>query len=76
MDDDLYVMGESIDREVSAIDGQDPIDRRIVVHEGKDDGIDEGERLIDVLRQDVAGLTIHAPRPAGRTSKEVRGFVH
>lgn len=68
-------MGESIDREVSAINGQDPIDGRIVVYEGKDDCIDEGERLIDVLRQDVAGLTIRAPTRRAHF-KEVRGFVH
>lgn len=41
--DDLYGMGESIDREVSPIDRQDLIDGRIVVHDGEHDGINKGE---------------------------------
>lgn len=68
-------MGESIDREVSAIDGQDPIDARVVVHDGKHDRIDEGERLIDILRQYVAGLTIRTPTRRPHL-KEVSGLVY
>jgi len=67
-------MGESKDREISSIDRQDLIDGRIVVHDGEHDSVDEGERLVDVLRQDVPGLTIRALNSRADL-KEVRGFV-
>ena len=72
---DLYGMSESIDREVSSIDGQDLIDGRIVVHDGKHDSVDKGERLIGVLRQYVPGLTICTPNSRADL-KEVRGVVY
>ena len=67
-------MGEAIDGEVSAIDRQDLIDTRIVVHGGKHDRVDMGERLINLLRE-------YLPSPLMGTStrrahlKQVGGAV-
>ena len=47
-------MRKAIDREVSAIDGQDLIESGIVVHDGKHSRVDIRERLIDVLGQYVS----------------------
>jgi hypothetical protein len=73
--DDLNGMREAIDGEVSPIDSQDLIEGGIVVHSRKNDCVDVGERLIDVLGEDVA-----SPRMGTSNSwthlKQVRAAVH
>ena len=58
-------MGEAVDGKVPTIDGQDLMDSGIVVHSGKHDRVDIGERLIDILHEYVfsPSMAASARRP-------------
>lgn len=59
--DDFDVVGESINREIPAIDSQDLLDSRIGIDDDGHYSVDVRERLISVLGQYVPGPLVGSP---------------
>ena len=68
-------MGEAIGREVAPIDSEDLIEGGIVVHGGKHDRVDAGERLVDVVGEYFSSPSMGASA-SWAYLKQFGGTVH
>lgn len=67
-------MSESVNREISAVDSQDLLDRRIGVDDAKNDRVDIRERLIDVLGKNGSGFLV-TPLTGWSHLKQLRSVI-